>query len=47
MFLRGQTKNRWEYLPIDPQASAIEPFRRNGLDTYLDVMDNFQDCPKN
>ncbi len=46
MFLRGQTKNRWEHLPIDPQANAIEPFLRNGLDTYLDVMDNFEECPQ-
>ena len=45
LFLRGQTKNRWEHLPIDPQANAIEPFKRNGMDTYLDTVDNFQECP--
>lgn len=46
LFLRGQTKSRWEHLMIDPQANAIEPFLRNGVDTYLDVMDNFKECPK-
>jgi hypothetical protein len=45
LFLRGQTKNRWEHLMIDPQASAIEPFQRNGLDTYIDIMNNFKGCP--
>ena len=28
--LRGQTKNRWIELPIDPQENAIEPFQRLG-----------------
>ena len=46
LFLRGQTKNRWEYLPINPQENVIEPFRRNGLDTYLDIVDNFEECPQ-
>ena len=46
LFLRGQTKNRWEHLPIDPQANVIEPFKRLGIDTYLDTVDNFQDCPE-
>jgi hypothetical protein len=42
--LRGQTKNRWEPLCIDQQASAIEPFRRLGDDTYLSQIDTYQPC---
>jgi len=43
--LRGQTKNRWEPLFIDPQLNAIEPFeRRLGKDTYLGQIDNYQPC---
>ena len=33
--LRGQTKNRWIELPIDPQENAIEPFQRLGVNTHL------------
>ena len=32
--LRGQTKNRWIELPIDPQQNAIEPFKRLGLNAH-------------
>lgn len=43
--LRGQTKNRWEPLFINPQANAIEPFeRRIGQDTYLSQIDNYKPC---
>jgi len=43
--LKGQTKNRWEPLFIDPQANSIEPFdRRQGADTYLSQIDTYQPC---
>lgn len=32
--------NRWEWLPIDPQKNAVEPFRRIGENTVLGVLDN-------
>ena len=32
--------NRWEALPLNPQATAIEPFLRMGQNTVLDVLDN-------
>ena len=44
MDLRGQTKNRWIPLHLDPRINSIEPFRRNGDDTYLALIDNFKDC---
>ncbi len=34
--------NRWEWLPIDPQKNAVEPFRRIGENTVLDTLDNHQ-----
>lgn len=37
--LRGQTKNRWIELPIDPQENAIEPFQRLGANTHLANVD--------
>jgi len=37
--LRGQTKNRWIELPIDPQENAIEPFQRLGTNTHLANVD--------
>ena len=40
MYLREHTVNRWEELPINPQENSIEPFLRNGIDTYLDLIDN-------
>ena len=32
--------NRWEALPLNPQATALEPFSRIGKNTVLDVLDN-------
>ena len=32
--------NRWEALPLNPQDTAIEPFLRQGVNTYLNVIDN-------
>ena len=40
MYLREHTVNRWEELPINPQENSIRPFLRNGIDTYLDLIDN-------
>ena len=31
--------NRWEWLPIDPQKNAVEPFRRIGENTVLETLD--------
>ena len=31
--------NRWEWLPIDPQNNAVEPFRRLGDNTVLQTLD--------
>lgn len=31
--------NRWEWLPIDPQKNAVEPFRRLGDNTVLQTLD--------
>jgi len=31
--------NRWEWLPIDPQKNAVEPFRRLGENTVLETLD--------
>ena len=42
--LKGMTKNRWISLKKDPQKTALEPFLRNGEDTYLDLIDNFKEC---
>mgnify|MGYP001399285908 FL=1 len=39
--LRGQTKNRWIVLPIDPQENAIEPFKRLGANTHLSLVDHY------
>ena len=32
--------NRWEWLPIDPQKNAVEPFRRIGDNTVLQTLDS-------
>ena len=40
--LRGQTKNRWIELPIDPQKNAIEPFKRLGINTHTALIDNYK-----
>tara|TARA_Y100000817_G_scaffold260514_1_gene214710 strand:+ start:42 stop:497 length:456 start_codon:yes stop_codon:yes gene_type:complete len=39
--LRGQTKNRWIVLPIDPQENVIEPFKRLGANTHLSLVDHY------
>lgn len=31
--------NRWQWLPIDPQKNAVEPFRRIGENTVLETLD--------
>ena len=31
--------NRWQWLPIDPQKNAVEPFRRLGENTVLQTLD--------
>ena len=43
-YLRGMTKNRWENVHLQPQDNVIVPFKRNGADTYLNLVDNFKDC---
>ena len=40
--LRGQTKNRWSVLPIDPQENAIEPFKRLGANTHHWLVDHYK-----
>ena len=32
--------NRWEWLPIDPQKNAVEPFRRLGENTVIETLDS-------
>ena len=32
--------NRWEWLPINPQANSVEPFVRIGTNTVLETLDN-------
>jgi hypothetical protein len=39
--LRGQTKNRWFKLPINPQENVIEPFKRLGANTHLTLIDHY------
>jgi len=39
--------NRWEWLPIDPQKNAVEPFRLLGENTVLDTLDNHTTLCKN
>jgi hypothetical protein len=34
--------NRWQWLPIDPQKNAVEPFRRIGENTVLETLDAHQ-----
>lgn len=40
--LRGQTKNRWIELPLNPQENVIEPFKRLGTNTHLTLVDHYQ-----
>ena len=42
--LRGIAKNRFYNLFHDPQKTAIEPFNRVGDNTYLNLIDNYEDC---
>ena len=41
MLLRGNTKNRWIDLHLDPQENVIESFERNGQNTHLTLIDNY------
>ena len=38
--LKEQGINRFQFLHLDPQANAIEPFPRLGNNTVLDTLDN-------
>ena len=44
ILLRGQTKNRWIELCKNPQENVIEPFNRQGENTYLSLVDEYKDC---
>jgi len=41
MLLRGNTKNRWIDLHLNPQENVIESFERNGQNTHLSLVDNY------
>jgi len=41
--LKGVGINRFDFLPFDPQKNSVEPFRRLGENTVLDVLDK-HDC---
>tara|TARA_A100001015_G_C14860946_1_gene660336 strand:- start:92 stop:589 length:498 start_codon:yes stop_codon:yes gene_type:complete len=43
--LKGMAKNRWISLKKNPQDNVIEPFEREGFNTYLDIIDNYESCP--
>ena len=43
--LKGMTKNRFISLKKNPQDNVIEPFGREGFNTYLDIIDNYDSCP--
>ena len=45
--LKGMTKNRFISLKKNPQDNVIEPFEREGLNTYLDLIDTHEPCPVN
>ena len=37
--------NRFDFLPFDPQKNSVEPFRRLGENTVLEVLDKHEtDC---
>lgn len=40
--LKGIGFNRWEPLFFDPQKNCIEPFRRIGDNTVLNVLDDYE-----
>lgn len=42
--MKAITANRWEHLFFDPQKNCVEPFRRLGLNTNLETLDNYQEC---
>ena len=42
--LKGMTKNRFDFIPLNPILNSIEPFERNGDNTYLSLIDNYQEC---
>jgi len=42
--LKGMTKNRWISLKKNPQDNVIEPFKREGDNTYLDLIDDHENC---
>ena len=47
MELRDLTKNNFTPLFFDPQENVIEPDwigKRTGVDTYLSLIDDYQDC---
>ena len=41
ILLRGNTKNRWIDLHLNPQENVIESFERNGQNTHLTLIDNY------
>ena len=43
LLLRGNVKNRWINLHLNPQENSIEPFDRLGKNTYLELIDT-HDC---
>jgi hypothetical protein len=45
--LRGQVKNRFHSVFKNPQDNTIEPFKRLGENTYLNLMDDNSECPTN
>ena len=44
--LKGMAKNRFDFIPLNPILNSIEPFERNGDNTYLSLIDNYQECPQ-
>tara|TARA_B100000287_G_C20352365_1_gene670341 strand:+ start:28 stop:636 length:609 start_codon:yes stop_codon:yes gene_type:complete len=42
--LKAVAMNRWEPLFFDPQKNCLEPFKRLGLDTVNQTLDNYQEC---
>ena len=43
--LKGVGINRFDFLPFDPQKNSVEPFRRIGENTVLEVLDKHEtDC---
>ena len=40
--LKGVGINRFDFLPFDPQKNSVEPFRRLGENTVLEVLDKHE-----